>query len=111
MKKTKVLLCSQERFYETDSYGLGRFSFIGISMNKQGIQTTFFLKTSVRLFTKLVSGNHSLKLFLSLSLYIYIYSHRQTDCFIVSQLFRVARHTECFKLGLKPAKLNARHGI
>ena len=31
------------------------------------------------------------------------YGCPQTDCFVVSQLFRVARHTECFQLGSKPA--------
>ena len=37
---------------------------------------------------------------------IYIYSHLQTDCFVVSQLFSMARHTGHFKLGLKPTQLN-----
>ena len=30
------------------------------------------------------------------------------DCFIVSQLFSIARHLECFKLGSKPAQLYVR---
>ena len=30
-------------------------------------------------------------------IYIYIYCHPQTDCFVISQLFTVARHTRCFK--------------
>ena len=30
------------------------------------------------------------------------------DCFIVSQLFSVARHVRCFKLGLKPTQLYVR---
>ena len=34
-----------------------------------------------------------------------------TDCFIVSQLFSVARHTGCFKLGLKPTQLYTRLDI
>ena len=34
-------------------------------------------------------------------IYIYIYCHPQTDCFVISQLFSVARHTRCFKLGLE----------
>ena len=33
---------------------------------------------------------------------MYIYCHPQTDCFIVSQLFSVARHTRFPKLGSKP---------
>ena len=32
----------------------------------------------------------------------YIYSHPQTDCFVVLQLFSVARHMGCLKLGSKP---------
>ena len=35
-------------------------------------------------------------------IYIYIYCYPHTDCFIVSQIFRVAKHTRCFKLGSKP---------
>ena len=41
-------------------------------------------------------------------IYIYIYCHPQTDCFVVSQLFSVARHVGCLKLGLKPAQLYVR---
>ena len=35
-------------------------------------------------------------------IYIYICCHPKTDCFIKSQLFSVARHAWCFKMGLKP---------
>ena len=47
--------------------------------------------------------------YLSIYLYIYIYiyiinCHPQTDCFIVSQLFRVARHVGRLKLGSKLAQ-------
>ena len=45
------------------------------------------------------------------STYIYIYCHPQIDCFVVSQLFNVARHVGCFKLGLKPAQLYVRLSI
>ena len=38
-------------------------------------------------------------------IYIYIYFHPQTDCFVVSQLNRVARHARCFKLESKPGWL------
>ena len=34
-----------------------------------------------------------------------------TDSFVVSQLFGVARHAVCFKLGSKPAELYARFVI
>ena len=40
-------------------------------------------------------------------IYIYIYILPQTDCFIASQSVLVARYTGCFKLGSKPAQLNA----
>ena len=44
-------------------------------------------------------------------IYIYIYNHPHTDCFIVSQLISVARHAECFKLGLNPDQLYIRLSI
>ena len=43
--------------------------------------------------------------------YIYTYRHPQTDCFVVSQLFSVARHVRRLKLGLKPAQLYVRLSI
>ena len=44
-----------------------------------------------------------------LYIYIYIYCHPQTDSFVVSQLFIMARHVGRLKLGSKPAKLYLRH--
>ena len=44
-------------------------------------------------------------------IYIYIYCHPQTDCFVVSQLFSMARHVGRLKLGSKPAQLYVRHSI
>ena len=44
-------------------------------------------------------------------IYIYIYCHPQIDCFVVSQLFSVARHAGCFKVKLKPAQLYVRLSI
>ena len=41
---------------------------------------------------------------LSPNVWKYIYCHPHTDCFIVSQLFRVARYARRFKLGSKSAK-------
>ena len=41
-------------------------------------------------------------------LYIYIYSHPQTDCFILSELFSVARHAGRSKPGSKPVQLYVR---
>ena len=43
--------------------------------------------------------------------YLYIYCHLQADCFIVSQLFSVARHIGHFKPGSKPAQLYVRLSI
>ena len=36
-------------------------------------------------------------------IYIYIYSHPQTVCFVVLQLFRVAKQARFSKLELKPS--------
>ena len=41
-------------------------------------------------------------------IYIYIYCYPQTDCFFLSELFSVARHIGCSKLGLKPIQLYIR---
>ena len=41
-------------------------------------------------------------------IYIYIYSHPQTDCFILSELFSVARHAGRSKPGSKPIQLYVR---
>ena len=44
-------------------------------------------------------------------IYIYIYCHPQTDCFVVSLLFSVARHVGHLKLGLKSTQLYVKLGI
>ena len=41
-------------------------------------------------------------------IYIYIYCHPQTDCFVLSELFSVARHVGCLKPGSKPIQLYVR---
>ncbi len=41
-------------------------------------------------------------------IYIYIYSHPQTDCFVLSELFSVARHAGRSKSGSKPVQLYIR---
>ena len=38
-------------------------------------------------------------------IYIYIYCHPQTDCFVLSELFSVARHAGRSKQGSKPVQL------
>ena len=40
--------------------------------------------------------------------YIYIYCHPQTDCFVLSELFSVARHAGRSKPGSKPVQLYVR---
>ena len=42
---------------------------------------------------------------------VYIYIYISTDCFVVSQLFSVARHVGRLKLGSKPAQIYARLSI
>ena len=44
-------------------------------------------------------------------IYIDIYCHPQTDCFVVSQLFSMARYVGRLKLGSKPAQLYVRLSI
>ena len=44
-------------------------------------------------------------------IYIYIYCHPETDCFVVSQLFCVARHVGRLKLGSKPTQIYVRLSI
>ena len=44
-------------------------------------------------------------------IYIYIYCHPQTDRFVVSQLFSVARQVGYLKLGSKPSQLYVRLSI
>ena len=41
-------------------------------------------------------------------IYIYIYCHAQTDFFVLSELFTVARHVGHSKLGSKPILLYVR---
>ena len=45
---------------------------------------------------------------LSLYIYIYIYCHPQTDCFVLSELFGVARHAGRLKPGSIPVHFYAR---
>ena len=44
-------------------------------------------------------------------IYIYIYYHPQTDCFVVLQLFSVARNVGRLNVGSKPAQLYVRLSI
>ena len=44
-------------------------------------------------------------------IYIYIYSHPQTDFFVLSELFSVARHVGRSKPGAKPIQLYVRLGF
>ena len=52
-----------------------------------------------------------LKVLIHTHTHTHIYCHPQTDCFVVSQLFSVARHLRCLKLGSKPAQLYVRLSI
>ena len=62
-----------------------------------------------------ISPNIIAEIYLVIYIYIYIYiyilGHPQTDCFVVSQLFSLARHAGRFKLGSRPAQLYVRLGI
>ena len=49
--------------------------------------------------------------FFDIYIYIYIYILSSTDCFVVSQLFSMAREVGRLKVGSKPAQLYVRLGI
>ena len=50
-------------------------------------------------------------IYIYIYIYVCIYCHLQTDCFVVSQLFSVARRVGRLKLGSKPAQLFSRISI
>ena len=52
-----------------------------------------------------ISMSQQCQLSLSLSIYIYIYCHPPIDCFVLSELFSVARQARFPKLGSKPGWL------
>ena len=52
----------------------------------------------------IADANNRLRIYI----YIYIYSHPQTDCFVLSELFSVARHAGRSKPGSKPVQLYVR---
>ena len=73
-----------------------------------GVWTRFFAAAAQHF-------NHGTSLIITAWIYIYIYIYicilSSTGSFILSQLFRVARHIGRFKLGSKPAQLYVRHSI
>ena len=90
---------SWTRFYK-DRMNYFHFNHLILFLKKKNI----FQKSSIH--------NHETWLDTCLLyIYIYIYSHPQTDCFIVSQLFSVAMHVGCLKLGSKPTWLYVRLSI
>ena len=54
----------------------------------------------------LITGTSGIRFIVHL--YIYIYCHPQTDCFVISELFSVARHVRRSKPGSKPIQLYIR---
>ena len=63
--------------------------------------SSFMCVLSIKVPIQKYSGN----LFNDPRIYTYLYCHPQTDCFVVSQLFSVARYICRLKLGSKPAQL------
>ena len=61
----------------------------------------------LRCFSLSRNVSNNLSIYLK-QVYIYIYWHPQTDCFVVSQHFSVARHVGRLKLESKPAQLYVR---
>ena len=71
-------------------------------------------KTDVKTHTKCnnnKNGKNTTYNLFSNYIYIYIYCHPQTYCFVVSQLFSVARHVGRLKLASKSAQLSVRLSI
>ena len=50
-------------------------------------------------------------IYMYIYIYIYIHCHPQTDCFILSELFSVARHVGHSKPGSKPIQLYIRQSL
>ena len=55
-----------------------------------------------------MAHNETLIIMFVVIIYIYIYCHPQTDCFVLSEVFSVARHAGRSKPGSKPVKLYVR---
>ena len=55
-----------------------------------------------------MSSSTTYSQYIYIYIYIYIYCHPQTDCFILSELFSVARHVWRSKPGSKPVQLYVR---
>ena len=66
---------------------------------------TLFIYLSICIYKSLLGGPRKEKKvilkWIGPQMNLQTYCHPQTDCFFVSQLFHVARHMRCFKLGLK----------
>ena len=93
-----VLHCCQ---LEQQNSVLGRFSFLLSSI----LLMLLFIETLwVDHYNYFVRMS---KIWL-IQIYIYIYSHPQTDCFVLSELFSVARHAGRSKPGSKPVQLYVR---
>ena len=55
--------------------------------------------------------SHWISVYVAAGVYIYIHCHPQTDCFVLSELFSVARHAGRSKPGSKPVQLYVRQGL
>ena len=70
----------------------------------------YILSSIDRLFLRHLLLFHLL-FYIYIYIYIYICCHPQTGCFVVSQLFSVARHVGRLKLGSTPVQLYVRLSI
>ena len=77
-----------------------------VKMSRKNVDVNFCFVSLTMLYQHTQTHTHT-----HTHTYIYIYCHPQTDCFVVSQLFSVARHVGRSKLGSKPAKLYVRLSI
>ena len=85
-------------------YAICEFSYVNLKMiyiNSHTSSTPIDLYEIPHIFTTWTILTNSLRTSTGY-IYIYIYIHPQTECFVVSQIISMARHTRCFQLGSKP---------
>ena len=92
--KVTITLETPNPFFEQS---LNNFQERSISVVEGGISLILHIIIYERAYNDIkITGN------------IYTYSHLQTDCFVLSELFSVARHAERSKPGSKPVQLYVR---
>ena len=87
---------------------LASFSFQNW-MKFQHFRQVFSLSKFIYIYIYILSYTHThTHTHIYIYIYIYIYIHLETACFVVSQLFSVAKHVRRLKLWSKPTQLYVR---